>query len=56
MVCLCPPQLEQVYHSTARKALQFCVDYQRNREFHSLCDTLSTHLNALTKYVPPYRS
>lgn len=34
---------------TCEKALNFCKKYERNREFHSLCDTLSTHLASLQK-------
>ena len=48
-----PPQLEKVYHSTCEKALNFCRSFDRTREFHSLCETLSNHLGNLLKATQP---
>ncbi|TFJ82843.1 hypothetical protein NSK_005850 [Nannochloropsis salina CCMP1776] len=46
-------KLEKVYHSTCEKALAFCRSFDRTREFHSLCETLSNHLSNLLKSTHP---
>jgi translation initiation factor 3 subunit A len=43
-------KLEQLYHTTARHALQFCQTYRRKTEFRRLCDMLRQHLGNLQKY------
>jgi len=37
------PKMSQLYHNTARRTMDFCVEYQRNTEFRKLCETLRSH-------------
>ena len=41
---------EELYNDTARRALQFCQDHQRNNELKKLCDLLrNNYLNLFKK-------
>jgi translation initiation factor 3 subunit A len=40
------PRLENLYHSTVIKAMQFCKNYSRTAEFKKLCNMLRNHLLA----------
>jgi translation initiation factor 3 subunit A len=42
-------RFEKVYHKTCEKAFKFCLDYDRNFEFHRLCEMLRNHLSILQK-------
>lgn len=49
-------KVEQLYHSTARQAFNFCLRFDRRREFHRLCDALKHHFEAMqlpSKYPNP---
>lgn len=37
-------KMEKTYHATARRAMQFCLQFERKREFHRLCEQMSDHL------------
>lgn len=37
--------MESAYHSTCKKAFDFCIKYQRTAEFRRLCEMLRTHLS-----------
>eukprot|EP00915_Cephaloidophora_sp_WS-2016_P000102 GHVH01000181.1.p1 GENE.GHVH01000181.1~~GHVH01000181.1.p1 ORF type:complete len:756 (+),score=117.83 GHVH01000181.1:67-2334(+) len=39
------PKLDVCYHDAARRALGFCVQYNRTAEFKRLCDLLRWHYN-----------
>eukprot|EP00516_Mucochytrium_quahogii_P002100 CAMPEP_0203749038 /NCGR_PEP_ID=MMETSP0098-20131031/3735_1 /ASSEMBLY_ACC=CAM_ASM_000208 /TAXON_ID=96639 /ORGANISM=" , Strain NY0313808BC1" /LENGTH=1021 /DNA_ID=CAMNT_0050637967 /DNA_START=190 /DNA_END=3255 /DNA_ORIENTATION=- len=38
-------RLETLYHLTARRTFNFCMEYHRNTEFRKLCETLRSHAN-----------
>ena len=42
-------KLERVYHSTARKAFKFCIEFQRKTELRRLASILRHHLINVTK-------
>lgn len=44
-------KLEHLYQSTAVRACQFCVRYERKQEFRRLCDLLRFHLQQVLKYT-----
>lgn len=41
-------KLEELYQTTAVKAFEFCVRYKRKNEFRRLCDTLRSHVGAIS--------
>ncbi|OMJ10053.1 Eukaryotic translation initiation factor 3 subunit A, partial [Smittium culicis] len=43
-------RLDKLYQTVARKAINFCVAYQRKTEFRRLCELLRGHLQAIVKY------
>jgi len=43
------PKMERVYHSTARKAFQFCIDFNRKTELRRVASILRHHLINATK-------
>jgi len=45
-------RLEDVYHETAKLALNFCADSERHMEFKRLCDMLRFHYQNLLKPPP----
>jgi translation initiation factor 3 subunit A len=47
-------KMESTYHATARRAMQFCLQYERKREFHRLCEQMADHLQHIREpYRPP---
>ncbi|OLY83569.1 Eukaryotic translation initiation factor 3 subunit A [Smittium mucronatum] len=43
-------RLDKLYQTVSRKAINFCVTYQRKTEFRRLCELLRGHLQAIVKY------
>lgn len=43
-------KLEDMYHTVAREALEFCLEFKRNHTFRRLCETMRNHLTQLAKY------
>ena len=42
-------KLEKVYHQTAQRAFEFCVQHERKTEMRRLCETLRHHLSNLQR-------
>ena len=46
----------EIYNDTCRHAIDFCVKYQRKKDFTKLTDILSHHLNSIFENAEDFES